>query len=84
MDIQTAINRIKYYAFAEKGWSQNQLAKAAGISFSAVEHIHDMKLWNPTLKVLRALEAVVPEGFSLASLTTNLQTHIKEIDHDER
>lgn len=71
MDIQTAINRIKYYAFAEKGWSKNQLAKAAGVSFSAVETINDPETWNPTLKVLRSLEAVVPSSFSLAELTTN-------------
>lgn len=85
MDIEAAINRIKYYVFAEKGWTKNELAKAAGVPFNVVAKIHETT-WNPTLEKLKALEAVVPKSFSLAQLTTESmnQTQMKEPNHDER
>lgn len=81
MDIQAAINRIKYYAFAEMGWSKNRLAKEAEVSFNAVDDIH-ADTWNPTLAILRKLESVVPESFSLAHLTAG-STPKKENDNEQ-
>lgn len=68
MDLETAINRIKYYVFVEMGWSKNQLAKQAKVPFNVVAKIHKDD-WNPTLERLRNIESVVPATFSLNQLT---------------
>ncbi len=72
MDLETAINRIKYYAFAEMGWTKNKLAKAAKVPFNVVAKIHDED-WNPKLEQLKRLENIVPKGFSLARLISEIQ-----------
>lgn len=69
MPLETALNRIKYYAFVEKGWTKNQLAREAKVPFSVVAKIHTPD-WNPTLEKLFKLEALVPADFSLAGLVT--------------
>ncbi len=80
MDLESAINRIKYYVFVEMGWSKNQLAQKADVPFNVVAKIHKED-WNPTLQRLKDIEKVVPSDFSLASLTgISTPTQPKESD----
>lgn len=61
--VDSAIQRIKIYAFAVAGMNRYQLAKAAKLSEGATRGIHHDD-WNPTLETIRQLERVIPADWS--------------------
>lgn len=61
--IESAIKRIKVYAFCVAGMNRRQLAIGAGLPEGAVRHIHKDH-WNPTLSTLLALETVIPADWT--------------------
>ena len=65
MNTDTIIERIRAYA-THKQWKKTQLAKAAGLGDTTLRHF-DSEDWNPTIKVLRCLEEVIPDDFATPS-----------------
>jgi hypothetical protein len=58
---QTAIRRIKAYA-ALQGWSKGQLSVRAGFKDTTLRKL-DHPNWNPTLRVIESIEAIIPADF---------------------
>jgi len=56
-----AIKRIRAYA-KEKGWRKSRLATEAGLSDTTLRDF-DKEGWNPSVRILREVESVVPETF---------------------
>lgn len=62
MSVDDVVARVRAYRDHMR-WSNNQLAKQANVSEAAVRNI-DKPTWNCRLSTLRALEAVVLDGFA--------------------
>lgn len=65
--IEHAINRIKVYAFAVVGMSCRELARRAGLKPGVTRNIHE-NTWNPTLKTLKKLEAIIPDDWTFEEM----------------
>lgn len=61
LTVDRAISRIRAYA-AVRGWRKSRLAAEAGLPDTTLRHFGRPD-WNPTLSVLRRLEAVIPSDF---------------------
>lgn len=59
---EQVIERIHTYVRLNN-WSKNQLAKEAGLPESTLRKFYSTQ-WNPTLNILRRLEAVIPREFN--------------------
>lgn len=79
ISIDSAIKRIKVYAFAVEGLSLRQLAVRAGLNPGAVRYIRSPD-WNPELNTLRALEKVIPDDWDFEETPDILKTNLKEND----
>lgn len=64
-NIDNALSRIKSFK-AMMGFSNNKLAKQAGIAEGTVRNIEDSS-WNPQVETVRKIEAIIPSDFNGAS-----------------
>ena len=61
MNTDKIIDRVKAFA-ANENLNKSQLAALAGIGDTTLRNL-DKPNWNPTVKILRKLEAVIPSDF---------------------
>lgn len=59
-----AIECVRRFA-AESGMGPKEISERAGISESALRHMH-VSDWSPSTRTLKKLEALVPEDFKAA------------------
>lgn len=62
MKIDDAIHRIRSFAMSQ-GWSVHRLAKEAGVNWETVNGIFTDPEWSTTVRKLRQIERVVPDGY---------------------
>lgn len=55
------IERLRRFA-AAKGWTKTRLAREADINETTLRNFHRPD-WNPTLKTIQAIEAIIPADF---------------------
>ena len=80
--LDSAIKRIKVYAFAVAGLNKRQLSLNAGLKPGTIRHIHDEN-WNPTLTTLKALESIIPPDWTFEE-TPAIFNPQKETAHDHQ
>jgi hypothetical protein len=59
--LTAALSRVRAWR-ETKGWALYRMATLAGVAEASVRGMDDAD-WNPTLKTLRRLEALIPEGW---------------------
>ncbi len=70
INIENAVQRIRVYVFAVRGWTKKDLAREANISESSLRNIHSPN-WNISLRTLRKIESVVPDNFAFQQSSEN-------------
>lgn len=58
---ELVLNRIRAFAEAQN-WKKSKLAKEAGLGDTTLRNFDNEK-WNPTVKVLRKIEKIIPDDF---------------------
>lgn len=81
INIEAAIQRIRIYAFAVRGWTKKELAQRASVAENTLRHIHD-PAWNATLDTVRALEAVIPADWDFEEVPVIFHPNSKGKPHD--
>ena len=61
--IDLTLRRVRAFAEAN-GWKKSRLAREAGLCDTVLRHF-DTDRWNPTVQTLRAIEAIIPQSFSI-------------------
>lgn len=81
ISIETAIQRIRVYAFGVRGWTKKEVARRAKVSENSLRHIHE-KNWDVSLRTLRKLERVIPADWQFAEQPKLFSTQTKEKHHE--